>query len=110
MQVIFGWKGGWNGGSFTYDGLDRQEYLKMFGKDPKPMQGMKGTCEMLGKVHDIEVASTTLTVNGVDHDHGHEYSWSYEEPMFTLSPDLPALPASLIWKNKGVIRLTPWGK
>lgn len=106
MEVEFTHEGGWNGGSWLYNGLSRSDFMKLNGFDPSLKEGMTGTVEMLGWEHPAVVDSETLTVNGVDHDHGHEYSWSYEEPTFSLqTPGFPPIPASLIWKNRGKITL-----
>lgn len=106
MEVSLTHISGWNGGEWRYNGLSRMDFRNIHGFDPSLKEGMTGTVEMLGWEHPVVVASETLTVEGVDYDHGHEYSWSYEEPTFSFqTPGFPSLPASLIWKNSGIITL-----
>jgi hypothetical protein len=108
MKVVFTHTGGWSGGGWRYNGLSRSDFMRLHGFDPTVVKGMTGTIKWDDEEGDQQfvVSEDTLTVNGVDHDHGHEYPWSYEEPSFILAKmrGLP-IPASLIWRNRGIITL-----
>lgn len=107
MQVVFTQIGGWNGGEWRYNGLSSRDFLKLYGINPTVVKGMTGTVKWYdGEEQQFVVSADTLTVNGEDYDHGHKYLWSYEEPSFILAKmrGVP-LPASLIWKNRGIITL-----
>jgi len=107
MEVVFTHIGGWNGGEWRYNGLSRRDFHVIHGFDPVVVKGKTGTIKWPdGEINQFVVSADTLTVKGVDHDHGHEYSWSYEEPAFILATMRPLpIPASMVWRNHGIITL-----
>lgn len=105
MRITFGHKGGWNGGQWTYNGKELQEFMDIHGCDPRVKPGMKGTVILPDTQQPIEVSTETFRVSGVDHDHGHEYSWSYLEPSFMIGSLPLPVPASVLWRQNAIIYL-----
>lgn len=104
-MIRFSHEGGWSGGQWQFDGLTLSNFKKIFGRDPFPRKGMRA--EIIGPAGTIPVivSEQTLAVSGVDHDHGHEYSWQYSEPMFLVCNCPFPIPASQIWKDGYTIML-----
>lgn len=105
MIVRFSQEGGWSGGQWKFDGLTRTAFIKLYGFDPWPVKGVQGDVINHAGQHRVVCSEQTLTVRGVDHDHGHEYPWKYEEPMFLVGNCPFPIPASQIWKDGYTIML-----
>ena len=99
MKVRFSHEGGWSGGQWQFDGMSLSNFKKVFGFDPFPRKGTMG--EIIGPAGQYPVIchERTRTVNGVDHDHGHQYPWKYEEPMFLFGNCPFPIPVSEIWNS-----------
>lgn len=104
-MIRFSHEGGWSGGQWHFDGLTLSRYKVVHGVDPFPRKGMRA--EIIGPAGTIPVivSERTMTVRGVDHDHGHQYPWQYEEPMFLVGNCPFAVPASHIWQEGYTIML-----
>lgn len=96
MKVKFTKVPNWNGGNWKYDGLSSEEFYKLHGKRPDAVVGMKASVILNGVEYPGEVVGFN-TVHGEDHDHGHTYSWSYEDPMIQMEISPFPLPADNIW-------------
>jgi hypothetical protein len=106
MKVHFAHKGGWNGGQWDFDGLTTAAFEKQHGVNPFPVKGMlMEIVNPTGAVIPGVVSHMTRTITGVDHDHGHRYDWSYEEPTFLIGTCPVPVPAELIWASGYTIRL-----
>jgi hypothetical protein len=88
----------WNGGRFQYEGLDAVQFEEKHRRSPVPVVGTKailqsGHFEIQAKVVGFH------KVFGSDLDHGHEYHWSYNEPMFQFEGCPFPIPAAAVWKQ-----------
>lgn len=97
MRVTFTQVGGWSGGMWLYDGLSWKDFKETYAVDPKPVEGMTATVTRGYDSYKV-VIDGSVEVSGVDHDHGHQYPWSYNEPTFRFPGNPFSIPASEIWR------------
>lgn len=104
MKVKFTKVSNWGGGNWKYDGLSSDEFTALHGKRPDAVVGMKATVVLDGKEYPGEVVGFHR-VHGEDHDHGHTYPWSYNDPMIQMDISPFPLPADNIWAQDADIFL-----
>ena len=104
-MIRFSHEDGWSGGQWQFDGLTLSQFKKLHGIDPFPRKGMRA--EIFGPAGTLPVicSERTLKVRGVDHDHGHQYPWRYNEPMFLIGNCPIPVAASTIWEEGYTIML-----
>lgn len=97
MKVRFSHEGGWSGGQWKFEGMSLSAFKKTYAIDPFPRKGMRA--ELIGPAGVIPAITSekTRTVKGTDFDHGHEYSWQYNEPMFLVADCPFPIRVSEIW-------------